>query len=51
VASALGTEFSIVSGGIACVVGALAMSAFMPGFRHHRSDDVAVEEIVVPLTE
>ena len=51
VAAALGTEFSIVSGGIACVVGALAMAAFMPGFRHHRSDDVPIEEIAVPLTD
>ena len=51
VASALGTEFSIVSGGIACVVGAFAMSAFMPGFRHHRSDDIAIEEIVVEPTD
>jgi len=42
VASALGTEFSIVSGGIACIVGALAMAAFMPGFRRHRSDDATV---------
>ena len=51
VASALGTEFSIVSGGIACVVGAFAMSALMPGFRRHRSDDVSIDEIAVQPTD
>jgi MFS family permease len=49
VASALGTEFSIVSGGLACVLGALVMAAFMPGFRRHRSDDVSIDEIAIPL--
>jgi predicted MFS family arabinose efflux permease len=39
VAAALGTEFSIVSGGIACVIGAGVVAGVLPGFRHHRSDD------------
>jgi MFS family permease len=51
VASALGTEFSIVSGGIACVVGAFAMSALMPGFRRHRSGDLSIDEIAVQPTD
>jgi MFS family permease len=51
VASALGNEFSIVSGGIACIVGALAMSAFMPGFRRHRSDEIDLDQYSVPLPE
>ena len=33
VAAAAGTEFSIVSGGIACVAGALLLAALMPRFR------------------
>jgi MFS family permease len=37
VATALSTQFSIVSGGLACVVGALVVAGLMPGFRHYRS--------------
>jgi predicted MFS family arabinose efflux permease len=33
VAQALGTSFSVVSGGVACVVGALLLAARLPGFR------------------
>jgi hypothetical protein len=33
VASALSTQFSIVSGGIVCVIGALALGLLLPGFR------------------
>ena len=34
VAQALGAEFSVVSGGIACVVGVFLLSALLPGFRN-----------------
>lgn len=35
VAEALGSQFSVVSGGIACVVGAVLLSFALPGFRDH----------------
>jgi MFS family permease len=34
VADGLGNMFSVVSGGVACVVGALLLAAALPGFRH-----------------
>jgi hypothetical protein len=34
-ASAVSTQFSVVFGGIACVVGALALAAVLPGFRRY----------------
>jgi MFS family permease len=37
VAEAFGTTFSVVSGGIACVVGALLLAAALPGFRNQRA--------------
>ncbi|HUZ19640.1 MAG TPA: MFS transporter [Acidimicrobiales bacterium] len=35
VAQALGVRFSVVSGGIACVVGAVLLAVALPGFRAH----------------
>lgn len=32
-AEAVSTQFSIVSGGLACIVGAVVLSALLPGFR------------------
>ena len=43
IATAVSTQFSVVSGGIACIAGALVLTALMPAFRHqgrrHRSSD------------
>jgi MFS family permease len=36
VASAVSTEFAIVSGGIACMAGAILLAGLLPGFRHDR---------------
>ncbi len=38
VATAVTTEFSIVSGGLACIVGAVALMAALPGFRRYTDD-------------
>lgn len=38
VAAAFGDTFSVVSGGLACVAGALALAALLPGFRRHRAE-------------
>ena len=57
VASLAGTQFSVVSGGAMCVVGAVALALAMPGFRHHRASDMpgGLEEpdpySVGPITE
>jgi predicted MFS family arabinose efflux permease len=40
VAAAVSTEFSIVTGGLACIVGAVVLAATMPGFRRHRAEDL-----------
>ena len=37
VAQALGAEFSVVSGGVACVVGVFLLSALLPGFRNQEA--------------
>jgi hypothetical protein len=34
VAEAFGVSFSVVSGGVACVIGALSLGAVLPGFRN-----------------
>jgi predicted MFS family arabinose efflux permease len=39
VATAVSTEFSVVSGGLACIVGAVLLAAALPGFRRYRSGD------------
>ena len=36
VASLVSAEFSIVSGGLACIAGAALLTALLPGFRHYR---------------
>jgi len=36
VASAFGDTFSVVSGGLACIVGALVLARLLPGFRRQR---------------
>jgi MFS family permease len=35
VATAVSTQFSIVSGGVVCVIGALAVAVLLPGFRRY----------------
>jgi hypothetical protein len=45
VATGTSIEFSVVSGGLACIVGAVAIGLLMPHFRNHRAgeiDDVPV---------
>jgi hypothetical protein len=49
VASAFGDTASVVSGGLACIAGALLITAALPGFRHQRvaaSDTAAVPDAV-----
>ncbi|HTX00834.1 MAG TPA: MFS transporter [Acidimicrobiales bacterium] len=36
VASVVSTQFSILSGGVACIAGAIALALFLPGFRGDR---------------
>ena len=36
VAAAFGDTVSVVSGGLACIAGALLLARLMPGFRHQR---------------
>jgi predicted MFS family arabinose efflux permease len=36
VATAVSTQFSIVSGGVVCALGALAVALLLPGFRRYR---------------
>jgi MFS family permease len=45
VATATSIEFSVVSGGLACIAGALLIGGLMPGFRNH----TAVDEDDVPV--
>ena len=45
VAAATSLEFSVVSGGLACIAGAVIIGALLPKFRHH----VAVEEDDLPV--
>jgi MFS family permease len=40
VATLAGTQFSVVSGGVLCVVGAVALALAMPEFRRHRVSEV-----------
>ena len=37
-AAAVSTEFSVVSGGLACIVGAAIFSLAMPAFRRYQAD-------------
>jgi len=40
VATAFGDTFAVVSGGIACILGAVAVARLLPAFRHQRADGV-----------
>ncbi len=40
VATATSLEFSVVSGGLACVAGAIAIGALLPKFRHYVARDI-----------
>jgi MFS family permease len=40
VASATSNGFSVVSGGLACIAGAVAIGALLPGFRRHLAVDI-----------
>jgi hypothetical protein len=40
VATLTSVEFSIVSGGLACIVGAGVIGALLPRFRHHVAGEV-----------
>src|SRR5580658_6532684 len=41
VAAAFGDTVSVVSGGLACIAGALVLARLLPGFRHQRTPDHA----------
>jgi MFS family permease len=41
VAALAGTQFSVVSGGALCVVGAVVMALAMPAFARHRASEIA----------
>jgi MFS family permease len=45
VSGLVSTEFAIVSGGLACIAGALLLAGLMPGFRRYRSTS-AVGQVV-----
>jgi predicted MFS family arabinose efflux permease len=52
VAQLAGTTFSVVSGGVACVVGAALLAAALPGFRDQATDPpVPAEEGSASLTQ
>jgi predicted MFS family arabinose efflux permease len=38
VATAFGDTFAVVSGGVACILGAVAVARLLPAFRHQRAD-------------
>ena len=40
VATATSIEFSVVSGGLACIAGAVLIGLLMPHFRHHHSGEI-----------
>ncbi len=40
VAAATSLEFSVVSGGLACIVGAVVIGALLPQFRHHHAAEI-----------
>ncbi len=48
VASLVNTEFSIVSGGLACIVGALVLVGVLPGFHRYRNRLVDTSEGKTP---
>jgi len=46
VASVAGTQFSVVSGGVLCIAGALVLAAVLPGFTSHRASHLAATSAV-----
>jgi hypothetical protein len=42
------TEFSIVSGGLACIVGAVVVAGLLPGFRHFSRRRASMESSLTP---
>ena len=48
VASLVSTEFSIVSGGLACIVGAVIVAGLLPGFRHFSRWRALTDESSLP---
>jgi predicted MFS family arabinose efflux permease len=45
VATATSLEFSVVSGGLACIVGAVIIGLLMPKFREHVAVDGAIDDV------
>lgn len=45
VAAATSVRFSVVSGGVACVLGALAVARYMPELWRYRDDDASLRDI------
>jgi MFS family permease len=48
VAAGFGDTVSVVSGGLACIAGALLLARLLPGFRHQRISAVPAQEPHVP---
>ncbi|HEX6451071.1 MAG TPA: MFS transporter [Trebonia sp.] len=48
VATAFGDTVSVVSGGLVCIVGALAIARLLPGFRHQRAVVADAEIVELP---
>jgi hypothetical protein len=47
VATATSLEFSVVSGGLACIAGAVFIGLVMPRFRHHLAAPDEIEDVAV----
>jgi MFS family permease len=48
VAAAFGDTVSVVSGGLACIAGALVLARLLPGFRHQRIPEAPAPEAPAP---
>src|SRR6266851_9830944 len=48
VAAAFGDTVSVVSGGLACIAGALLLARLLPGFRRQRTSAIPVQEAHMP---
>jgi MFS family permease len=51
VATGFGDTFSVVSGGLACIVGALVLARLLPGFRQQRMEPAHHDQAESPQTE
>jgi MFS family permease len=51
VATGFGDTFSVVSGGLACIVGALVLARLLPGFRQQRMEPAHHDPAESPKTE